>query len=126
MPIGTFQPFKRNSAIGAKALQGPLQGLDFASRRLIYKHFNAHPELQAYLDELLAFSLPQIEKALATGRNLYDIVEEHLELEPIGVQPLYRDEGYLFVYDEDQKRSATTGTPSPASYSTVNSTFNSL
>lgn len=97
--LKTFQKEQRN---WSKALQGPLQGLDFASRRLIYKHFNAHPELQAYLDELLAFSLPQIEKALATGRNLYDIVEEHLDLEPIGIQPLYRDEGYLFVYDEDQ------------------------
>jgi hypothetical protein len=98
--LTTFQKEQRN---WRKALQGPLQGLDFASRRLIYKHFNAHPELQQYLDELLAFSLPQIERAIATGQNLYEIVEEHLELEPIGIQPLYRDEGYLFVYDEDQK-----------------------
>ena len=64
--LKTFQTEQRN---WRKALQGPLQGLDFASRRLIYKHFNAHPELQSYLDELLAFSLPQIEKAIATGRD---------------------------------------------------------
>ena len=98
--LSTFQVEQRQ---WRKALQGPLQGLDFASRRLIYKHFNAHPELQKYLDDLLAFALPQIEKSIATGKNLYEIVEEHLELEPIGVQPLYRDEGYLFVYDEDQR-----------------------
>jgi hypothetical protein len=30
---------------------------------------------------------------MTNGRNLYEIVEEHLDLEPIGVQPLYRDEG---------------------------------
>jgi hypothetical protein len=94
--------FQKEQKQWSKALQGPLQGLDFASRRLIYKHFNAHPELQKYLDEVLAFSLPQIEKSIATGKNIYEIVEEHLELEPVGVQPLYRDEGYLFVYDEDK------------------------
>ena len=98
--LTTFQIEQRQ---WRKALQGPLQGLDFASRRLIYKHFNAHPELQKYLDELLAFALPQIEKSIATGKNLYEIVEEHVEIEPVGVQPLYRDEGYLFVYDEDQR-----------------------
>jgi hypothetical protein len=97
--LKTFQKEQRH---WRKALQGPLQGLDFASRRLIYKHFNAHPELQSYLDELLAFSLPHIEKAIASGRNLYEIVEEHLELEPVGIQPLYRDEGYLMVFDEDR------------------------
>lgn len=96
--LSTFQVEQRE---WDKALRGPLQSLDFASRRLIYKHFNAHPELQQYLDDLLAFALPQIEKSIATGKNLYEIVEEHLELEPIGVQPLYRDEGYLLVYDED-------------------------
>lgn len=96
--LSTFQVEQRE---WDKALRGPLQSLDFASRRLIYKHFNAHPELQQYLDDLLAFALPQIEKSIATGKNLYEIVEEHLELEPIGVQPLYRDEGYLLIYDED-------------------------
>jgi len=95
--------FQKEQKQWLKALQGPLQGLDFASRRLIYKHFNAHPELQKYLDEVLAFSLPQIEKSIATGKSIYEVVEDHLELEPIGVQPLYRDEGYLFVYDEDKR-----------------------
>ncbi|MDA1336460.1 MAG: hypothetical protein O2818_06175 [Bacteroidetes bacterium] len=99
-----LKSFQKEQKNWRKALQGPLQGLDFASRRLIYRHFNTHPELQKYLDELLAFSLPQIEKSIATGRNLYEIVEEHLELEPIGIQPLYRDEGYLFVFDEDQNQ----------------------
>jgi len=99
-----LKSFQKEQKNWRKALQGPLQGLDFASRKLIYQHFNTHPELQKYLDELLAFSLPQIEKSIATGRNLYEIVEEHLELEPIGIQPLYRDEGYLFVFDEDQNQ----------------------
>lgn len=85
-------------------LRGPLKGLDFASRRLIYEHMQSHPRLQSYLDELLAFAIPEIERAMANGRHLYDIVEEHLSVEPIGIQPLYRDEGYLLVYDQDQKQ----------------------
>ena len=98
-----LQSFRSEQQDWQKKLRGSLKGLNFSSRRMIYEHFTAHPELQDYLDELLSFAIPQIEKAMAKGRNLYEIVEEHLDLEPIGVQPLYRDEGYLFVYDESLK-----------------------
>ena len=98
-----LQSFQSDQQQWQSKLKGSLKGLNFASRRMIYEHFTAHPQLQDYLDELLTFAIPQLEKAMANGRNLYEIVEEHLELQPIGVQPLYCDEGYLFVYDESLK-----------------------
>ena len=98
-----LQSFQSEQKHWHHKLRGSLKGLNFASRRMIYEHFTAHPELQSYLDELLSFAIPQIEKAMANGRHLYEIVEEDLKLEPVGVQPLYRDEGYLFMYDESLK-----------------------
>jgi|TARA_B100001093_G_C26847177_1_gene1023398 hypothetical protein len=98
-----LQSFQTDQKHWHQKLRGSLKGLNFASRRMIYEHFTAHPELQSYLDEVLNFAIPQIEKAIANGRNLYEIVEDHLYLEPLGIQPLYRDEGYLFVYDESLK-----------------------
>lgn len=86
-----------------KAARKPLKGLDFEKMRLVYQDLEDHPELNSYLNTLIQFSIPRIEDALREGKDLYELVEEHLELSPVGIMPLYRKEGYLFLYDEPRK-----------------------
>ena len=31
------------------------------------------------------------------GRNIYQLIEENLEIEPVGITPLYPDYGYVFL-----------------------------
>lgn len=85
-----------------KLFKGELSRIDLQSMKLVYDRLSNHPDLDAYLNELIAFAIPKIDKAINEGKDLYDLVEEHLEFDPIGLLPLYKDEGYLFVYNEPQ------------------------
>ena len=82
------------------ALRGEVTGFDFRSMRLVYASADRHPELDVYIDELLGFALPRLRTAIEEGKDLYEIVEEQLEFVPIGLLPLYRQEGYLLIHDE--------------------------
>lgn len=54
-------------------------------------------EQMATLEEIITFSLPRMESAIEEGRNLYETIERALSVHVVGVVPLYRDEGYLFL-----------------------------
>jgi hypothetical protein len=55
------------------------------------------PMLQE-VDEVVAFALPRFGQTLTEGRHRWHDLTATLTLEPVGVQPLRRDEGYLFVH----------------------------
>ena len=44
-----------------------------------------------------------MEKTLEEGRELFEFVEENIELSPVGVTPIYANEGYLFVNQDKDK-----------------------
>ncbi len=77
--------------------------IDLRKMRLVYKELEEHPELNEYLNSLIEFALPRLESMLREGKSLYDLVDEHLQLTPVGLVPMYRKEGYLFLYDEPRK-----------------------
>ncbi|MCS6894602.1 MAG: hypothetical protein NZZ60_00445 [Bacteroidia bacterium] len=51
----------------------------------------------ATLEDIVSFSLPRLESAIEEGKNLFDTIAHTLEVHAVGVVPLHRDEGYLFL-----------------------------
>lgn len=51
----------------------------------------------ATLEEIITFSLPRMVSAIEEGRTLYETIAQALSVHVVGVVPLYRDEGYLFL-----------------------------
>lgn len=94
--------FKEEHDKWGELMQGELKGLDLKKMRWVYNQIDAHPELESYLEELLQFAIPKLKQAIEEGAELYNIIEDHLELCPVGITPLYCDEGYLLVYDEPE------------------------
>lgn len=92
--------FKQERDKWSELMQGELQGLDFQKMRFVYNQIQSHPDLDAYLEDLLQFAIPKLREAIDEGAELYNIIEDHMEFSPIGITPLYCDEGYLLVYDE--------------------------
>lgn len=80
-----------------------VKGIDLRKMRLVYKDLEEHPELNDYLNSLIEFALPRLEGMMQEGKSLYDLVDEQLELTPVGLVPIYRKEGYLFLHDEPRK-----------------------
>lgn len=60
-------------------------------------------ELIKELEEIVGFSLEEFEKSLAEGKEIFKAVEEQIVIEPIGLSPLEKSSGYLFVSQHPNK-----------------------
>lgn len=52
------------------------------------------------IEEIVEFALPSLKSKINDGKSIYEFVEKSLEFEPVGVLPLYKDEGYIFLFDD--------------------------
>lgn len=53
--------------------------------------------------EFIDWAMPQIQEGVDEGRAIYDFVEKNSEIREIGIIPLYKNEGYLFISDKKSK-----------------------
>lgn len=74
--------------------RGALTGIDLEEGRLLYEP----PERQPLpFEELIEWAMPRLEALIEEGKTLYEFVEEHAELTPVGLAPTYQNEGFLLV-----------------------------
>lgn len=71
-------------------------GLDWKRKKLIYESLSEGFDLHD-IDDIVSFSLPRLKTALDTASKKIDEVSTSFSIEPIGVIPLYQDEGYLLM-----------------------------
>ncbi|MEO9870470.1 hypothetical protein [Ekhidna sp.] len=80
-----------------------LSKADFNKLRLTYDKIVNDDEVMRQIEEIIAFALPKMKGMLEEGKELFEFVEENIALEPVGVSPLYSDEGYLFISQDSSK-----------------------
>lgn len=49
------------------------------------------------LYRLIQFAVPKLEESIQEGQEIYELIEQHLQVEVVGLIPLYKAEGYLFI-----------------------------
>jgi hypothetical protein len=70
---------------------------DFKKLELSYQKIVKDDEVMQEIEIILSYALPQMKGALSQGKELFEMVESHLEISPIGITPLYANEGYIFL-----------------------------
>ncbi|MEX2569573.1 MAG: hypothetical protein WD431_26770 [Cyclobacteriaceae bacterium] len=76
-----------------------MEGVDFKKLKIKYKNRIQEDEVMKELSDIVDYSLPRFKKQIEEGKSIYDFIESHLEIEPIGLTSLYQKEGYaLFSY----------------------------
>lgn len=79
-------------------------GVDLQSLALTYQpEFTEEAPLQE-LGQILDYAVPQLQRAVSEGEELYGEVEGNVRVSPVGIVPLQRQEGYLFVYEPIQRQ----------------------
>lgn len=77
-----------------------LQGFDFEKFKLSYEKIMQDDGLMQEIETIINFSIPQFEFYLNEGKKIYDFVEEHIHISPVGLMPLYPNHGYMFLKNE--------------------------
>lgn len=94
---------KARRAFLAQQLYPPLADLvaSYAEAAGLYEKIQEAPSedsvVSATLEGILTFALPRLEEAIEEGKSLYEIIAQALQVHVVGVVPLYRDEGYIFL-----------------------------
>ncbi|NND95104.1 MAG: hypothetical protein HKN45_09575 [Flavobacteriales bacterium] len=82
-----------------------MAAMDIKAMKLLYERISQDDELMAVLNEIVAYAMPQLEDAIYEGREIYEIVEDHIRVDTVGIVPLYNKEGY-FILSNDEEESA--------------------
>jgi len=75
-----------------------LTGIDPEKVRLRFRPLQEDDGFLQELDAITAFALPHFRLAHEEGRQMAADIEAGLRVEPVGVLPLRRSEGYLFLH----------------------------
>jgi hypothetical protein len=78
---------------------------DFNKLELSYRKLIEDDAMMSELESIIEFSIPQIKESLQEGSFIYEYVESQCEISPVGVTPLYANEGYLFVTQPPEKET---------------------
>jgi hypothetical protein len=88
---------KENKALIRESFPKEISLEEFNRLELRYKQLVEDDAVMTELESIIDFSLPRIRESLQEGSAIYEYVESQCEISPIGVTPLYSNEGYLFV-----------------------------
>lgn len=84
-----------------------ISGVDNESLQLIYQKIIESDEMMTELKKIIDFSIPALKQHLDEGKKIYDMIEEKMLIQPVGITPLNSSEGYLLLkMANDQSTSA--------------------
>ena len=79
-----------------------LNGIDFQTAQLKYEPKVEDDSLMQEINQITSFALPKLKYQIEEGKAIYDFVEEQVEFEPVGIQPIYNREGFILMTRESQ------------------------
>jgi hypothetical protein len=82
-----------------------LSQLDFEKFKVRYEMIIEDDALMDEISQIIDFSIPKFQSHLKEGKKIYDFIEEQLHIFPVGVLPLYGNEGYLMLCDAHNKET---------------------
>jgi hypothetical protein len=88
---------RKEQANSQSAFPAKISKLDLQEFKVEYERIAEDPEYLEVILQILEFAIPRLEDEMRRGKELYDTVEDGLQIEPIGLVPLECDQGYLFL-----------------------------
>lgn len=100
-----LQELKRSQILLRDAFPKELSLEDLQKLELNYKRVVEDDSIMEELASIIEYALPQFKSSLEEGAVIYEHVEAQCEIAPIGLTPLYANEGYLFVSQPPEKET---------------------
>lgn len=88
-----FQDSKQSFLDGLKKT---FKGIDLENLRLEYESAKDDERMQEVI-QVVEYAIPLLKTSLEEGKSIYEVIDEQIEIESVGVMPLHREEGYLLL-----------------------------
>lgn len=80
-----------------QAMPREIDRIDLNKLQIIYKKLEEDEDLMSEIQSLIDYALPAMEQSIKKGKEIYEETEAQMSIEPVGIVPMYRDEGYVFM-----------------------------
>ncbi|MDX2285125.1 MAG: hypothetical protein NW241_13250 [Bacteroidia bacterium] len=71
---------------------------EFRKLRLVQQPELPDDDVLQEVDQIVEYAIPTVQQRLQEGKDIYERIDERIRIEPIGISPLYRQEGYVFFH----------------------------
>lgn len=97
--FNNLKAFKDNKQFLQQLFPRQLSQVNIDRLQLIYEKIVEDDELMQELENIIHYSLGKMDHTIRQGTEIYEFVEERLNISPVGIIPLNNREGYMFLSD---------------------------
>lgn len=91
---------KQSSEMFTQQFPKELTKVDFEHFRLEFESKLKDEAFMTEMQQIIEYALPLLAKSLEEGKELYQFVEEHINITPVGLIPINTEFGYLFISEQ--------------------------
>lgn len=96
--------FKKNKQLLRTQFPKQLSKADLTKLELVYEEMLEDSSIMQELERITEFATQKMKTTIDDGAEIYDFVENQLLIAPVGILPLYKDEGYLLLKYTDKTK----------------------
>ena len=89
--------FRENKKYLQEHFPKKLTGVQMEKLQLLYEQMIEDDELMSELEDIIHYSAGKMKSTIYNGTEIYEFVEENINITPIGLLPLDTQEGYFFL-----------------------------
>ncbi|HWC54014.1 MAG TPA: hypothetical protein VG676_10555 [Chitinophagaceae bacterium] len=89
--------FRENKKFLQEHFPKKLSGVQLQKLQLLYEQMIGDDELMQELEDIINYSAGKIKNTINNGTEIYEFVEEKINIAPVGIIPLDVQEGYFFL-----------------------------
>ncbi len=91
--------FRENKKYLQEQFPKKLTGIQIEKLQLLYEQMIEDDDLMKELEDIITYATDKMKKAISSGTEIYEFVEDKLSVFPVGILPLKINEGYFFLSD---------------------------
>lgn len=89
--------FRENKKFLQEQFPKKLTGIQIEKLQLLYEQMIEDDELMEELENIIHYAAGEIQGTIRNGSEIYEFVENRIQIEPVGLIPLDNKEGYFFL-----------------------------
>ncbi|HRO48403.1 hypothetical protein [Agriterribacter sp.] len=89
--------FKHNKEMLQEQFPKRFTGVNIDKLQLLYEKIVEDDEMMKELEDIIAYAVNLMNSTIKSGAEIYEFVEDKLNIAPVGIIPLENREGYFFL-----------------------------
>jgi hypothetical protein len=95
----SLSTIKEQKTLATRSFPQTLLGIDPRTLKLKMEDNLSDDAMIREIMDIVDYAIPVFRDKIHEGQDIYNFVEQQISLEPVGVEPLNKSEGYLMLYN---------------------------